>query len=373
MSLFGEDRPLTPVDTRRRRGWSILVVALVLGLVMSFIPSSYVIEQPGPVFNTLGSQEVAGKEVPVISITGQPTFPTDGALNMLTVSIVGSPSGTPNWAEVIRAYFDPSRAVIPLEAIYPPNVTNEQRNDDNAAQMVDSQQEAVAAALTNLNYSYDQLLGVTRVATGSPADGVLQSGDIIKTVNGAPVGTIGELRTAIATNGTQAPAAVEISRGGQVSTVSITPARSSSGSAPIIGVSVGTTFGFPFDVNIQLANVGGPSAGMMFALGIIDKLTPGSLTGGKDIAGTGTITPDGTVGPIGGIRQKLFGAREAGSTFFLAPAADCAEVRGHIPAGLSVFAVQTLDDSLAVLAAVSSGGDTSSLPTCDSVGTAATP
>lgn len=373
MSLFGEDRPLSLLDKRRRRGWTILVVALVLGLVMSFIPSSYVIEQPGPVFNTLGSQEVSGEEVPVISITGEPTYPTDGVLNMLTVSILGSPSGTPNWAEVIRAYFDPSRAVIPLEAIYPPNVTNEQRNDDNAAQMVDSQQEAVAAALTNLNYSYEQLLGVTRVATGSPADGVLNAGDILKTVNGTPVETIADLRAAIAANGTQKPAVIEISRSGQVSTVSITPAQAAAGGAPIIGVSVGTTFGFPFDVKIQLANVGGPSAGMMFALGIIDKLTPGSLTGGKDIAGTGTITPDGTVGPIGGIRQKLFGARAAGSSVFLAPSADCAEVRGHIPDGLSVFAVNTLDDSLAVLAAVSTGGDTSALPTCETVGDAATP
>ncbi len=349
------------------------MVALVLGLVMSFIPSSYVIEQPGPVFNTLGSQEVAGKDVPVISISGEPTYPTDGALNMLTVSILGSPSGTPNWAEVIRAYFDPSRAVIPLDAIYPPNVTNEQRNDDNAAQMVDSQQEAVAAALTNLNYAYEQLLGVTRVATGSPADGVLQVGDIIKTVNGTPVGTITELRAAIAANGTQKPASIEISRNGQTSAVSITPTQSAAGGAPILGVSVGTTFAFPFDVKIQLANVGGPSAGMMFALGIIDKLTPGSLTGGKEIAGTGTITPDGTVGPIGGIRQKLFGAREAGSRFFLAPAADCPEVRGHIPDGLSVFAVRTLDESLAVLSAVSTGADTTGLPTCDTVSDAVTP
>ncbi|MBN9170726.1 MAG: ATP-dependent serine peptidase containing a PDZ domain protein, partial [Microbacterium sp.] len=120
----------------------------------------------------------------------------------------------------------------------------------------------------------------------------------------------------------------------------------------------------PIDVTIQLNNVGGPSAGMMFALGIMDTLTPGQLNGGKSIAGTGTITADGTVGPIGGIRQKLYGAKEAGASYFLAPDSNCDEVVGHVPSGLRVFAVKKLDDSLAVLDALRSGGDLDALPTC---------
>ena len=92
-------------------------------------------------------------------------------------------------------------------------------------------------------------------------------------------------------------------------------------------------FKFPFDVKISLDKVGGPSAGMMFALGIVDTVTPGDLTGGKHVAGTGTITPDGAVGPIGGIGQKMVGARSGGATMFLAPAANCDDVVGHIPDG----------------------------------------
>ncbi|NKF31482.1 ATP-dependent serine peptidase containing a PDZ domain protein, partial [Pseudomonas sp. BGM005] len=121
------------------------------------------------------------------------------------------------------------------------------------------------------------------------------------------------------------------------------------------------------DVTLQLDNVGGPSAGMMFALGIVDTLTPGELNGGENIAGTGTIEADGTVGPIGGIRQKLYGARDAGAEFFLAPQSNCDEVTGHVPDGLTVISTGTLDDSLAALEVIADGGDVESLPTCDVV------
>jgi len=123
-------------------------------------------------------------------------------------------------------------------------------------------------------------------------------------------------------------------------------------------------YDFPFEVSIQLDNVGGPSAGQMFALGIMDKLTPDSLNGGKRVAGTGTIDNVGNVGAIGGIRQKMYGARSAGATIFLAPASNCDEVTGHIPAGLQVFAVKTLSDSVKVLDAVRAGSSTADLPTC---------
>jgi PDZ domain-containing protein len=132
----------------------------------------------------------------------------------------------------------------------------------------------------------------------------------------------------------------------------------------MLGVNLTTDYDFPIDVTIQLNNVGGPSAGMMFALGIIDTLTPGELNGGQQVAGTGTITADGEVGPIGGIRQKMWGALDAGTLWFLAPEANCDEVVGHIPGDLRVFSVEDLDDALAVLDAVSEGGDLDSLPTC---------
>ena len=144
----------------------------------------------------------------------------------------------------------------------------------------------------------------------------------------------------------------------------VTPEKASDGSI-LLGIGAGATYQFPFTVDIQLDNVGGPSAGMMFALGIIDQLTPGELNGGKSVAGTGTISADGTVGAIGGIRQKLFGAVGSGATYFLAPASNCDEVVGHVPAGLRVFAVKTLSDSLTALGDISSGQGLDSLPTCN--------
>jgi PDZ domain-containing protein len=123
-------------------------------------------------------------------------------------------------------------------------------------------------------------------------------------------------------------------------------------------------FTFPFDVEISLEKVGGPSAGLMFSLGIIDTVTPGDLTGGKHIAGTGTITPDGAVGPIGGIGQKMQAARAGGATLFLAPAANCEQVAGHIPDGLQVVRVENLAEARAAVERAGSGQDTSGLPGC---------
>ena len=135
-----------------------------------------------------------------------------------------------------------------------------------------------------------------------------------------------------------------------------------------IGVTPGVGYDFPFDVTIQLDSVGGPSAGLMFALGIIDTLTPGFLQGGADVAGTGTINQAGEVGPIGGIRQKLIGADDNGADWFLAPADNCDEVTGHVPDGMTVFSIRTLDDALAALDAIradaKTAADTDALEQC---------
>jgi PDZ domain-containing protein len=352
-------------DRRRSTGWILLIVALVLGLVMSFLPTPYVIEQPGPVFDTLGSQKVDGTETPLISIDGEPTFPTAGTLDMLTVSVVGTPEQTPSWAEVVQAFFDSSKAVVPLESVYPPDVTTDQRDQQNAALMVDSQQEAIAAAMTSQGYDFTTRVAVAGVTKDSPAAGQLDVGDIVTSVNGTPVSSIDELRAAVTANGTEKPAVVDVTRDGTPVEASVVP--TTSGDAVVLGIGVQAHFDFPFDVKIQLNDVGGPSAGMMFALGIIDKLSEGELNGGEKVAGTGTISADGTVGPIGGIRQKLYGARDAGAEWFLAPASNCDEVVGHVPDGVRVFAVGTLDDSLAALKAISSGDGLDGLPTCDSV------
>ncbi|CAN5351135.1 PDZ domain-containing protein [soil metagenome] len=356
------------VDVRRRRkiGWVSLVAALALALGMSFIPSPYVIEQPGPVFNTLGSSTHDGSEVPLISISGAPTYPTAGTLDMLTVSVVGTPQSLPSWAEVISAWFDRSRAAVPVDSVYPPSVSVAERDQENTAMMVDSQQEAIAAALTNLSISFTTTVAVAQIADGSGSSGVLQVGDVIDSVNDTPITTVDGLRAAVTANGDSTPATLVVTRSGAQQTVAVTPKKAADGTI-LLGIAASARYQFPFTVDIQLDNVGGPSAGMMFALGIVDQLTPGELNGGKNVAGTGTISADGEVGPIGGIRQKLFGAEQGGANYFLAPASNCDEVVGHVPSGLSVYAVSTLTDSLAALADISSGSGLDSLPTCDSV------
>ena len=365
-----DDGTAAPRAERGRRiGVGLVVAAFLLFLVMLFSPAPYVIEAPGPVFNTLGanhpvgqSPENADESKPLITVEdGVRTYPTKGSLDLLTVSEIGNPAQLPNWAEVIQAWFSPSRTVIPVNVAFPPGADVQQQNAENAQLMTDSQKDAVAAALNQLGYDFPQHVEVAQVVDG-PAKGIIKVGDEIDSVNGTAVKGVQSLRNLLKANGTDKAASIGILRDGKPQTVSVTPHLTAG--AVVIGIGASMKYDFPFQVTIQLNNVGGPSAGQMFALGIIDKLTPGSLNGGARVAGTGTIDNEGNIGAIGGIRQKMFGAREAGATVFLAPASNCDEVTGHIPAGLHVYAVTTLDDSMKVLDAVSSGSSTADLTTC---------
>ncbi len=366
MALF-PDVPAVPVRRRsgRRVGWILLALAVVGGFAFANVPAPYVIEQPGPVFNTLGTVTNAGKSVPLIDIPTKKTYPTGGSLDMLTVNLVGDPSNPPSWFEVAQAWLDPSRAVLPVASVYPAGETVQQSNKQSAVDMQNSQRDAVAAALTTLGYPLTSTLTVGGLSAGSPSKGVLRDGDEIFSVDGASVSSVLGLRAQIAQSGAGKPLSLVIERSGVRQTVQVTPAMSTdTPSVPVIGVYPAVAYTFPFEVKIQLENVGGPSAGQMFALGIIDKLTPGKLNGGAKVAGTGTIDAQGDIGAIGGIRQKLYGARDAGATWFLAPYSNCDEVTGHVPSGIRVLAVKTLTDSLKALKAISSGGSTSRLLTC---------
>ncbi|GAA4371274.1 YlbL family protein [Agromyces bauzanensis] len=346
---------------KRIGGWAI-VVAAVIALLFALLPSPYVIEQPGPVYDTLGVAERGNEEIPLIEIPDEETFPTEGELNLLTVTVLGRPGQTPNWLEVLGAWFDRTRSAVPVEAIFPPGLSDADRDAQNEAAMVDSQQDAIAAALVELGYDFPREVTVAGIVEGSPAEGVLEEGDVIAEVNGEPVHAVEELREAVRRNGTDAAANLVVVRDGTEETVAVTPVERDD--AVVLGVGVRMRYEFPIDVTLQLDDVGGPSAGMMFALGIVDKLTPGAMPGGEIVAGTGTIDSAGEVGAIGGIRQKLWGAEEAGAEWFLAPESNCTEVTGHVPDGLTVFAVSTLDEARSVVEAVADGADTSEFASC---------
>ncbi|CAL4860036.1 S16 family serine protease [Microbacterium sp. MM2322] len=371
MSLFDDaSAQATPRTSPRSRRFSAgvwaLVIALVALLILSFLPTGYVIQRQGPVVNTLGSVENAdGDDVPLISVAGAKTYPTSGALDLTTVQVVGNRERTPSWFELAQAWFDASEAVLPIDTVFPLGTTTEQRNEENAALMVDSQKEATAAALTQLGYDVDAHVGVGALSEDSPAKGILEVGDEIVSASGSAIQDTEQLRSLINERKGE-PVELVVRRDGAERTVSVTPARTESTDGPvwIIGITTARDFDFPIDVKIQLDRIGGPSAGQMFALGIIDTLTPGELNGGKQVAGTGTIDATGTIGPIGGIRQKLYGAVDAGATYFLAPDKNCDEVVGHIPGDLRVIPVSTLDDSLTALEAIRTGKGVDELPVC---------
>jgi PDZ domain-containing protein len=369
VALFIDDRHESVASLARRRitrlGWVLLAAAIFGTLAFTLVPAPYVIEQPGPVFNTLGTVTNGDKQVPMIEIPGQKTYATGGALDMLTVSIAGSRDQPPSWFEVAQAYLDASKAVLPVDAIYPAGTSVQQSNAQAAVDMQNSQKDAVAAALTHLGYTLPASLTVGELSPKSPSSGILRKGDTIVSVDGQTTDTVLGLRAIIAKTGAGTAVSIAIERGGAAKTVQVTPEMSGGAdSVPIIGIFPAIVYGYPFDVKIQLENVGGPSAGQMFALGIIDKLTPGKLTGGAKVAGTGTIDGTGVVGKIGGIRQKLYGARAAGATWVLAPYSNCDEVTGHVPSGIRVLAVRTLDDSLAALKAIKAGSSTRGLLSC---------
>lgn len=354
---------------RSRRGAGIggwLVTITVFGLAMfALVPSPYVIESPGPVFNTLGDVKIDGETVPLIDIADEETYPTAGALSLLTVTVSGGPQSLPNWFEVASAWLDPSKAVLPLDAVYPPNYSVEQSEKDSRIMMANSQKDAIAAALAELGYDLPRVVTVGALTENSASKGILEPGDVVVSVNGMSVSGVESMREVIAKSGAGKPIPMEIVRNSEPMTVSVTPRLSDEDPpAPVVGVFPSIEYTFPFEVKIQLENVGGPSGGQMFALGIIDKLTPGELNGGEKIAGTGTIDVSGNVGSIGGIRQKMYGAEQAGATFFLAPESNCREVTGHVPSGLTVIPVSTLKDSLGALKAIEAGAPAASFAQC---------
>jgi PDZ domain-containing protein len=336
------------------------LLAAALGVTAVSLPVPYVVESPGPTFNTLGEDK--GK--PVITVTGHETFPAKGNLDLTTVYVDGGPNGPVSIIEAFSAWLDGNKAVYPEELIFPKGVTKEQSQQESAVAMETSQENAVAAALRELKIPFEQKMEIASLPEDSASNGKLQAGDVLVSINDKPITALGVVQAELAAgNGT--PVTVVVDRGGSKVPATVTPAKTSAGRY-VLGVILQYKFTFPFDVKISLDKVGGPSAGMMFALGIVDTVTPGDLTGGKHIAGTGTITPDGVVGPIGGIAQKMHGARSGGATLFLAPAANCSDVVGHIPDGLQVVKVESLAEARKAVELAASGADTSGLPVCTS-------
>ena len=330
-----------------------LALAVGLGVGGSQLPVPYVGLGPGPVYNTLGSS--GGKAL--ISVPADRDHPAKGELDLTTVNVYPDLK----LGEAISKWFSRSYAVVPREVIYPPGQTVEQSDAETRREMSESQQHAVTAALCELGTPVVARVVVDEVADGSPADKAgLKKDDTLTGVDGQAVDSVCTLRRLMALHDPGDTVRVGYRRAGAGAdrTVAVTTDKDdvTVDGRPLLGVGlVERDQQQPFPVSIALNDVGGPSAGLMFALGIYDRLTPGDLTGGLIIAGTGSIDDEGAVGPIGGIQQKLVAAKAHGAKHFLTPEGNWDEARRAIPDGLKLVRVRTLREALDAVRSIASG------------------
>lgn len=353
-------------DARRlgRRYATLLVagVSLVaLTCVAFLLPAPYVTMRPGPAFDTFG--EIGGEKMFTFG-EGVKTYPVDGALDFTTVSVTRADTRL-TLGDVVSAYVDPDVAVVPRDIVYPDGESAEASRSEGQAQLTSSKDSSLVVALRAAGYTVGEQPAVVDVASDGAASGVLESDDEITAVDGRRTPTSESVVEAVGRVDPGDAVRLDVVRDGKERRLDLTTrADPQDPSVPRIGVSLGTRYDFPIDVSNNVGDqVGGPSAGTMFALAIYDQLTPGSLTGGRAIAGTGTIGPDGTVGPIGGVQQKIAGAAAAGATIFLVPEANCAEAARGSDHGLRLVSVSTFEDAVADLEALAEDPD-ATVDTC---------
>ncbi len=333
-------------------------VLIIVAAGLTFVPFPYVTLAPGPATNILGTVD----GTPVLSIEGAKTYPTEGSLDFTTVVFDGGPGRKVTVYELLGAWLSPDVDAVSESLYFPPDTTAEEVESENTAMMNESQVVAAATALRALGRDVPTKVLIGQVLPDSPADGKLEVGDEVLTVDGKPVTTGNDVRDAVQTlpPGTTVP--VTVRRDGTEQTVELTTRANAQGKS-IIGVVLGLDYELPITVTLNTGAVGGPSAGLMFSLAIYDALTPGPLTGGESIAGTGMIEDDGSVGPISGIAQKMVGAHEAGARWFLSPAAECPATIGRVPDGMTVVRVSTFDEARVAVEDIAAGR-TADLPHC---------
>lgn len=335
------------------------VLIFVLGYAGSVMPVPYVALTPGPTTNTLGK---TAKGQPLIQIQGRTTYDDGGHLNFTTVSYRGGPGNRIDLLTALRGWLDGETAIVPEETIFPKDESVKEVEQENARQMADSQQLAVAAALRELKIPIGSRVVVASVQPGMPATGRLQKGDEIVAVDGTKVPSVEAITAAMEKHRPGDTVAITYSRAGKEAEAPLKTVASKTTGGAVIGIMLTSEYKFPVKVTISVGDIGGPSAGLMFSLAIVDKLTQGSLTGGKFIAGTGTIDEQGEVGPIGGIQQKMIAARHAGATVFLTPPDNCPDAASAAPHGLRLVRAGTLHQAVAALDALRTGQGT--VPSC---------
>jgi PDZ domain-containing protein len=323
------------------------VLLLTLAIAGSRLSVPYVALGPGPTLDTLGN-DTGGKEI--IQVTGRDERRATGHLNLTTVGVRDQLS----FFTAFQAWLDRRSSVVPREEIYPPGKSEQQVDQETTQQFVDSQDSAEFAALGELGYP--QQVVISSVPKGSPSTGKLAEKDVLTSVQGRPVHGYDDVSGVLSALSPGTEVTVGYERAGKPGTARIVTTKPADRKGAAIGVVLTLQRKAPFEVKIQLdESIGGPSAGLMFALGILEKVGPDELTGGKFIAGTGTMEQDGSVGPIGGIQLKMIGARDKGAVVFLVPKDNCTEALAQPPAGLRLIKVGSLHEAVQSLKALEAG------------------
>jgi Lon-like protease len=325
-----------------------VVPVIAFSAVLALVTVPFVSLGPGPTFDTLG--EFDGKEV--VDIEGTKVHPTSGQLNMTTVS---QRDGL-TLGQALGLWMTGREQLVPRDLVYPPDKTREQVDQDNNIDFKRSEDSAAYAALGYLKYP--QALTVDSVNDPGPSAGQLKPGDAVDRLNGTPITGTDQFQSLLKQTKPEQKVVIDYRRkNAPPGTATITLGSHQNRDYGYLGVAVLEAPWAPFTIDFNLANIGGPSAGLMFSLAVVDKLTTGNLAGTKFIAGTGTIGIDGKVGPIGGITHKMLAAHEAGATFFLVPAENCDEARSGNDDGLQLIKVDSLGRAIDALHTVSAGGE----------------
>ncbi|MCW5954358.1 MAG: PDZ domain-containing protein [Propionibacteriaceae bacterium] len=352
-----------------KQTWTAAVAALLfvtLAAVIAMVPVPFVTWSPGSTYNLLGTVQAEGEtaEVEAIRIDGVATYPADGEVRMATVSVT-RPDSALTLPEALLSYWMPSREVLPRDAVYRPGANAGELQDDSIRLMDDSQTTAVVAALRVAGVTVEELPMVSWVSLAGPAHDQLLPGDLIVAVDNQPVEHITDVQAAIAAHSIGEAVKIDLIRDRrELSKTVTTRASSTSPPTPSIGVGLDTGFRFEPRVTFHLSPaIGGPSAGLPFAIAIYSMLTPDELLAGRIVAGTGTLDAKGRVGQIGAVQEKIAAAVRDGATVFLLPTANCgdAEVEHE---GLQLVPVDNLGDALAALATLTDPALAGTVPRC---------
>ena len=346
-----------------RQTWTAFVSAalfVVLAVLIAVLPVPFVAWSPGGTQNTLGTV----RDQPIISVEGIPTYPTTGELDLTIVSGTAADSRL-TLVEALAAYWLPNRDTLPRDSVYPPGRSADEVQRAETQMMDSSQSVAVVAALRAAGQPVTEMPAVSSVTVGGPAYQKLLPGDLVEAVDGVPTPTTNSVGQQIRTHRPGDRVVFEVLRNKVHKTVVVTSVESNAQpDTAVVGIGVDQGYYYTpvirFDLGQQL---GGPSAGLVFALAIYDKITPGDLLRELRVAGTGQIGANGTVGSIGGIQQKIASAADAGATAFLVPAANCGDLAG-LSTNLRLVKVATLTEAIDAVRALAGSGGSAPTPSC---------